>query len=82
MSRKLLDAHWRSFAESVLPVNAPMVQRMEMRRAFYAGARALLTGIMTNLGGGDDATPGDLSLMNGLVAELRQFERDLREGRA
>ena len=33
---------WESFSANVLPRDAPTVQRQEMRRAFYAGAHAML----------------------------------------
>lgn len=38
----LLDHQWRSFEESVIPMAASEVQRQEMKRAFYAGAQAVL----------------------------------------
>lgn len=38
----LLDHQWRSFQDEVIPLAAPEVQREEMRRAFYAGAQAVL----------------------------------------
>ncbi len=38
----LLDHQWRSFQDEVIPLAAPELQREEMRRAFYAGAQAVL----------------------------------------
>lgn len=37
---KSLAGQWASFEFAVLPTNAGAVQRQEMRRAFYAGAKA------------------------------------------
>jgi hypothetical protein len=38
----LLDHQWRSFKDEVIPLSAPEVQLQEMKRAFYAGAQAVL----------------------------------------
>lgn len=38
----LLDHQWRQFQDEVIPLAAPELQREEMRRAFYAGAQAVL----------------------------------------
>lgn len=37
-----IAAWWDDFAARVLPEDAPEVQRVEMRRAFYAGVASLL----------------------------------------
>ncbi len=38
----LLDHQWRSFEAEVIPLAAGDVQRQEMKRAFFAGAQAVL----------------------------------------
>lgn len=38
----LLDHQWRTFQDEVIPLAASEVQRQEMKRAFYAGAQAVL----------------------------------------
>jgi hypothetical protein len=40
-SMSILDA-WTSFAADLIPLDAPDVQRIEMRRAFYSGAITIL----------------------------------------
>lgn len=37
----ILDA-WLSFEADVIPLTAPSIQHVEMRRAFYSGAIAIL----------------------------------------
>lgn len=37
-----LNDAWTSFAGAVVPLNASDIQRTEMRRAFYAGAIAVI----------------------------------------
>lgn len=41
----LLHDLWRSFENEVIPLAASDVQRQEMKRAFYAGAQAVLFNI-------------------------------------
>jgi hypothetical protein len=51
----ILATEWREFANAVLPETVGDVQRTEMRRAFYAGANALLSAMMKFLDPGDEA---------------------------
>lgn len=58
------------------------VQRTEIRRFFFAGARAFSGLLMDNASGGDAVTDGDMALMEALQAELEQFGADVAAGRA
>jgi hypothetical protein len=78
----VIGAAWRDFRLKVIPLDAPQVQVQESRRAFYAGANALLVGIIGMLDPGDDVTTKDLAGMDALAAELEQFARDILEGHA
>ena len=80
--KKIIDTAWRSYAEQIIPVNAPDVQRQELRRAFYAGAASMFGGIMAMLEPGTEPTDADLENMNALQGELDQYVRDLKAGRA
>lgn len=79
---KVMDTAWRSYAEQVLPIDAPDVQRQECRRAFYAGGQACLGGIMNMLDPGVDPTEADLDKMTALQGELEQFAADVAARRA
>jgi hypothetical protein len=61
---------------------ASPIQILDSRRAFYAGAEAMLTGIIKLLidQSPDRDEPVDLARMDALQMELRQFERDIEEG--
>lgn len=37
-----IQEQWDSFLADVIPSNAPMTQRVEMRKAFYCGAIAMI----------------------------------------
>lgn len=43
MALNSLEKEWQGFAKMVLPHNASIVQREEMRKAFIAGAWTVLT---------------------------------------
>jgi hypothetical protein len=76
-----IAAAWASFEQAVL-TDAPPIQRRQMRRAFYAGARELLNTILAMLDPGLNETEADLSRMDALNDELERFAVDLAEGRA
>lgn len=80
--KKLLAQQWCSYLEQVLPGGASPVQAIETRRAFYAGARAMMSVVFCNLSGADETTAEDLAVMESLQAELEEFVRDVAEGRA
>lgn len=82
MRRQIVAELWDSYARSVLPSNAPTVQRWECRRAFYAGCEGLLRAVEKALDAGQDATEADLVVMVGIDQELREFVKNVKEGRA
>jgi hypothetical protein len=82
MPGDVIGAAWREYRLRVIPVHASAVQAQESRRAFYAGAQALLTGILRGLDPGDDPTQADLARMDAIAQELEQFARDVLAGRA
>lgn len=73
---------WESFQREVLPPDCSLVQRREMRRAFYAGARCLLSAIMRGLDPGTEPTEDDIARMEEIEMEFKQYELDLKGGRA
>lgn len=81
MSTTIKEA-WESL-ESMILQNAGPVQKKEMRRAFYAGAQAFLGILLNHLddNNSDEVTEMDMSLMDSLHDELKQFAQDLQEGR-
>jgi hypothetical protein len=78
-----IAAAWASLEGSIFAADTPELQRSEMRRAFYAGAATLLGLMMDALDPNtDDATPADLSRMDGWKSELDTFGVDVQAGRA
>lgn len=77
-----LATEWRDYEIRVLPIDAPEVQRIETRRAFYAGAQSLFTGLINSLELGTESTDNDLKMMDSIKAELDKFLIDLQSGAA
>jgi hypothetical protein len=71
---------WAAFATLILePIDAPRLQRIEMRRAFYAGFHAALIVEFAIAELSDDA---GVAVLNGLHDECKAFAREIAEGRA
>jgi hypothetical protein len=78
----LIEKCWLSYREAVIPSNAPSVQLIESRRAFYAGAQGLLQTVMGILDPGSEATEADLQTMSLIEAELKRFAAKVKVGLA
>jgi hypothetical protein len=73
---------WASYRRSVVPRDASPVQVQECRRAFYAGATALLAGMMGAAEGDGDPTEQDYRRMEDLAGELARFAEGAARGAA
>jgi len=66
----------------VLPGGTPAIQIIECRRAFYAGAQGFLGSLMRSFDPGTEETEADMSLMEGIQAELDEFNEQVKKGLA
>lgn len=82
MRRLRIEESWNSYSRDVLPQDAPLIQRVECRRAFYAGAQGLLGIIMRMLDPGLEPTEADLKKMDDIDHELRDFMKNVMVGSA
>ena len=73
---KLIEAGWIGLRLAAIPLDAPAIQLEEMRNAFFAGAQHLFSSIMMLLEEGPDATDSDVSRMDLIDRELREFIND------
>lgn len=78
---KYVEMEWRTYAERVVPEDAPPVQIQESRRAFYAGAQSFLNIMMVRLDPDTEPTDADLHMMDEIHDELQQFMRDVVAGK-
>lgn len=85
MPKLSIELRWLEWARERIPASAPEIQRVESRRAFYAGAIAAFYGMMTALAPGDrEPTEADMAVMDDLDNEFKRFlaEEALRAVRA
>lgn len=82
MKRLLMAEQWDSFARAVFKPDTPPIQRIEMRRAFYAGAQAILFGVINAFAPDAEPTAEDLMVMDDLQRELNDFVEAVKQGRA
>lgn len=80
--RKLMAEQWDQFARLILPANCHLTQRQEMRRAFYAGAQAILFRLIASFAPESEPTEDDMRIMEGIQAELQEFAELVQRGRA
>jgi len=73
---------WDQFARLTLPEGCSAVQRQEVRRAFYAGAQAILFRVINVLAPESEPTAEDLQMMEDLHQELQDFGGLIQQGRA
>lgn len=78
--RPTLAEEWQSYSDRIVPKDAHEIQRIETKRAFYAGATRMFMVMTEGLDGGDDATELDIQYMDRLHMELIQFQRDVASG--
>lgn len=72
---------WATFAAMVVPKGATAVQRQEMRRAFYAGAEAMLR--LQWIAGDIRVTEnGAIAMIEGWHDECRRFAQQVADGTA
>lgn len=74
---RIIEAGWRSYEILVVPATAPEVQRVESRRAFFAGAEHLYGSMLTSLDPGAEPTGDDMRRMEQIDGELTAFLREL-----
>jgi hypothetical protein len=82
LKRQLMAEQWDAFAKTVLPKDCPYIQRQEMRRAFYAGAQAILFRVIMAFAPEAEPTAEDLQVMEDLDQELKDFGTLIEQGRA
>jgi len=74
-----IQQQWCMFEKTVIPVDAPQMQRQEMRRAFYAGAESMLR---LQYGMGDVSDDAGVAMIEGWHDECRRFAQQVAIGAA
>lgn len=76
-----IKAQWDAFAQLVIPADAPRIQRIEMKRAFYAGAQGYFNLASSDLIYGTSDEEGVL-LIEAWRQELLAFAESVEAGEA
>jgi len=79
--RKLAD-EWADYETSILSAHAGETQRIEQRRAFYAGAHSMLAGIFDVASESGENNDIGATRLESLYQECRVFVLDVAAGRA
>lgn len=69
----LIEAGFVSLMLAAIPPDAPQVQLVEMRTAFFAGALHVFASLMSILDPGEEPTDADLARMSQINDELERF---------
>ena len=72
---------WDAFARATLPRNCSTVQRWEVRRAFYAGAFAMLTAC-ANIGEDAVSEEQGIQWLEAWRKEITEFYESVKAGTA
>ena len=78
---KHIQEAWTSYMDEVIPKDAPTIQIQELKRAFVAGAKAILE-IVTQIGEDDITEDQGVEILESIHEECRTFVKDVLEGRA
>ncbi|HYF00311.1 MAG TPA: hypothetical protein VEJ18_15420 [Planctomycetota bacterium] len=74
----MIAEEWKKFEAAVIPPGAPEVQRVECRRAFWAGAAACFYGVLRGMSPGEQPTEGDLKFMDEVDAEFKAYAEECK----
>lgn len=77
--RRTLADEWKEFGVQVVPNGAPDVQRVEMQKAFYAGATIMFSLLTGGLDPHAEPTELDVAYVESLHQELQAFVKSLQE---
>lgn len=77
----IIQEAFDSYRTAAMDAGASAVQVTECRRAFYAGWHTSLL-LADSMSEGDGCTESDLALVTSVHAELAEFVKDVKEGRA
>ena len=81
MAKRRLEEEWDKLRALAIPADAPTVQLIEMRRAFFAGAEAFFRIQQRAYDGSTpEPTEADLQVLTDLDNEIRDFAAKLAAG--
>jgi hypothetical protein len=82
MSKDVLRKAHAEFETAVMPIGVSAIQRQEMKRAFYAGAYALLVRQMTIVADPETSEAEGIDYLKGVLHECQAFFDEIAKGKA
>lgn len=76
-----LQSQYESYSTFVMPKTASETQRIETKRAFYAGAMACFQ-LQQGIAAGNISDDAAVQMLEGMHDELRRFATEISAGRA
>lgn len=73
----IIEGGWRALEAMTLQQASPL-QKLEMRKAYFAGAQHLFASIIATLDPGSEATEKDLRRMDLIHQELKNYVASLK----
>lgn len=71
--RRTLADEWRDFERQIMPKDAPRVQRVEMKRAWYAGAVTLFALVSGGFDADSEPTELDVAYLESISNEIEAY---------
>lgn len=78
MQLGLIEREWQGFEGRVMPPEASVAQRKNMRIAFFAGATSMFNMLIRNVSQGEEITQTDMELMDSIEGEIAAFADNMR----
>jgi hypothetical protein len=79
--RRSFGEEWAEYEAKILPKDAPLIQRIETKRAFYMGAFLLFNLINGALDTDREPTDLDIAYLETINQEMVEFYKRMGEGK-
>ena len=76
--KSIADA-WDKYRQKVVPENCSLIQSMETRRAFYAGAQSMLV-LVRSIGNRETSEDHGIAILERLQEEQLEFLASIQRG--
>ena len=75
MNLRRIETEWEAFCDACFPPGLPKQQRIDLKRTFFGGAKALVNVIY------NASDESDENLLTAINTELLMFNEDVKAGR-
>jgi hypothetical protein len=72
---------WKEYRTQVISPDAPEVQLIECKRAFFAGARSLMSSMQALIDLNEEPTEDQMLMLDDIEDEMARYAQDVLTGR-